>query len=442
MPVPKRFVLVGTGGRCAMFLDALAGTYADQAVLVGLCDISRTRMNYWTARLQADHGLEPVPCYHADDFDKMIAETRPDTVIVTTMDSTHHIYIIRAMELGCDVVVEKPMTIDEEKAQLILDAQARTGRNVRVTFNYRYMPTFTKVRELVRDGVIGQPLLVDFMWTLNTSHGADYFRRWHREKDKSGGLLVHKATHHFDLVNFIVQSTPRTVLAMGDLKFYGKENAARRGETYNYSRYTGQLEAKNDPFALFIDEEGSSAKGIYHDAEKDSGYIRDRNVFGENITAEDTMGVLCQYENGVQLHYSLVAYSPWEGYRLAITGTKGRIELDERHGAHVIMGQSDEELTEAQSQGKQQKLTVFPMFKPSYEVEIPKAEGGHGGGDKIILDQIFAANPQPDPFDRSASHIDGAASILLGIAANRSIEAGGQPIDVASLVNFPEPAAV
>ena len=51
------------------------------------------------------------------------------------------------------------------------------------------------------DGLVGRPLLVDFSWVLDTSHGADYFRRWHREKQNSGGLLVHKSTHHFDLVN-------------------------------------------------------------------------------------------------------------------------------------------------------------------------------------------------------------------------------------------------
>ena len=66
---------------------------------------------------------------------------------------------------------------------------------------------------------------------LDTSHGADYFRRWHREKDKSGGLLVHKSTHHFDLVNWWLASSPKTVFAMGGLRFYGRENAEGRGVT-------------------------------------------------------------------------------------------------------------------------------------------------------------------------------------------------------------------
>lgn len=75
-----------------------------------------------------------------------------------------------------------------------------------------------------------------FEWLLNTEHGADYFRRWHRDKRNSGGLLVHKSTHHFDLVNFWLNSEPETVYAQGDLRFYGKANAEERGVTEFYNR--------------------------------------------------------------------------------------------------------------------------------------------------------------------------------------------------------------
>src|SRR5207244_1617086 len=115
---------------------------------------------------------------------RMVAETKPDAIIVTTMDSAHHLYIRRGMELGCDVITEKPMTIDVEKLDIIYDAIQRTGKSLRVTFNYRYAAAFTRFRQLILEGVVGQPRLIDFAWILDTSHGADYFRRWHREKDK------------------------------------------------------------------------------------------------------------------------------------------------------------------------------------------------------------------------------------------------------------------
>lgn len=440
MPNPKtRYAIVGTGGRAGMFIMAILGEYAAYSELVGLCDLSQTRMDWYNRQIQERTGHDPIPTYLAQDFDRMIQETKPDVVIVTTMDATHHIYICRAMELGCDAITEKPMTIDDEKARQIFETIERTGRSLRVTFNYRYAPIATKVRELVMQGVVGRPLHVDFSWVLDTRHGADYFRRWHREKDKSGGLLVHKATHHFDLVNWWIASHPKRVFALGDLLFYGRENAERRGEHYDYERYTGVPEAEKDPFALRLDE-NEVLKGLYLDAEADSGYLRDRNVFGENISAEDTMCVTARYGNGALLSYSLIAYSPWEGYRCAITGDRGRIEVElvEAVGRTFVAGQ-EETLAEAEQPledfgGKH--IWVFPMHGKPYQVEIPEGVGGHGGGDRVMLEQIFHPNPPADPFNRAASHIDGAASILLGIAANKSIDTG-LPVEVDDLLPLP-----
>ena len=435
----KRYALVGTGGRAKMFVDALASTYCEHNELVALCDLSQTRMDWYNDLLAETHDHPAVPTYQADAFDQMVAETKPDTVIVTTMDSTHHEYIIRAMELGCDAISEKPMTIDAQKAQAIFAAIERTGRKLRVTFNYRYAPISTKVRELIMQGVIGRPLHVNFQWVLDTFHGADYFRRWHREKDKSGGLLVHKATHHFDLVNWWLQSYPAEVYAMGGLFFYGRENAEQRGERYAYNRYTNEAAARKDPFALRLDM-NPTLKALYLEAEKDTNYLRDRNVFGDNISAEDTMSVTARYENGVLLTYSLIAYSPWEGYRIAITGDKGRLEVElvEQVGKQFVAGEEETLRADPEAEAKfcGKHIWVFPMFGSPYEVDIPEGKGGHGGGDAVMLEQIFADNSPADPFARAASHIDGAASILLGIAANESI-AQDRPIRVRDLLTLP-----
>ena len=425
----KRYAIVGTGSRASMFIDAITTTYSDTAQLVGFCDLSQTRMNWYNARL----GESSVPSYHADDFDRMVEETKPDTVIVTTIDAYHHVYIVRAMELSCDVISEKPMTIDIEKMRAIYDAIEQTGKSLRVTFNYRYAPAYTRFRELIMEGVVGKPLAVDFSWVLDTSHGADYFRRWHREKKNSGGLLVHKATHHFDLVNWWVDSYPAQVFAMGDLLFYGKENAEARGESYAYDRYTGVDEAKDDPFALHLNEK-QAFQGLYLDAEAETGYKRDQNVFGEPITAEDTMNVTARYQNGVLLSYSLIAYAPWEGLRVAVTGTKGRVEMDIVE--NVTHLKSDASAGASKGAFKGTRIHAFPMFGADYEVEVPIGEGGHGGADPVMLEQIFSPNPPDDPYNRAASHIDGAASILVGISANLSIETG-QLIHVDDLFKLP-----
>lgn len=443
MTARTRYALVGTGGRAKMFIDAILGPYREHAELVGLCDLSQVRMDWHNRKLTARYGVAPRPTYRvtSDDaraFDRMLSETRPDTVIVTSMDCTHHTYIARAMDLGCDVISEKPMTIDLEKLRAIFDAIARTGKRLTVTFNYRYGPGATKLRELVMQGAVGRPLQVDFSWVLDVRHGADYFRRWHREKDKSGGLLVHKATHHFDLVNWWIDSYPAQVFAMGELKFYGRANAEARGARYAYARYTGAPEAAGDPFALDLSAD-ETLRGLYLDAEAETGYLRDRNVFGDNITIEDTMHLMARYRNGVMLSYSLIAYCPWEGYRVAITGDAGRVELDVNEGGAVfIAGQEEARRLEAvNAMIKGERITVYPQWGTPFDAPIPSAEGGHGGADPVMLEHIFSPNPPPDPFNRAASHIDGAASILMGISANRSL-ATGALVNVADLFQLPD----
>ena len=423
-----RYAVVGTGGRCVTFIDPLVTQYQKFGELVGLCDVNQGRLDWHNARLTGELKSKAVPTYLAADFDKMIKETKPDVVIVTTVDAYHDIYVIRAMELGCDAVTEKPMTIDDVKCRAIFDAIKRTGKKLRVTFNYRWAPGPTLVRRLLQDGAIGEILSVDMEYLLNTSHGADYFRRWHREKDKSGGLMLHKSTHHFDLVNWWINAVPETVFGYGRLAFYGRQNAEKRGETVKYDRYTGN-DTTGDPFALKLDE-NKGLRGLYLDPEKYDGYQRDRNVFGDNITAEDTMSLIVKYRTGPVLTYSLNAFLPREGMQIAFNGTKGRLEYEEHHGSHIIGGQSAEQL--AKEMHWEQRCVLLPMFGTPRVVPIPKAEGGHGGSDPLLAEQIFSPEAPKEVDGRNAGHEQGAASILIGAAANQCFKSG-MPVKVKDL---------
>ncbi|CAM2979702.1 Gfo/Idh/MocA family oxidoreductase [Rariglobus hedericola] len=430
----QRYALVGTGGRAPMFLDPIADTYRDSCELVGLCDISATRLAWHQQRLALAYGTTPPPAYAAADFDRMIAEQKPDTVIVCTPDYTHHEYIVRALDAGCDVISEKPLTTSADNYTAISDAVRRSGRTVRTTFNYRWGIGATTVRRLIAEGAIGKVKHVDFEYMLNTSHGADYFRRWHSYKKYSGGLLVHKSTHHFDLVNWWIDAIPDTVFAMGDLVFYGKDNAVARGQEAltAYPRYTGEPKAAGDPFRFDLQRD-PTLKALYLDAEADSGYLRDQNVFREGIDIEDTMSVMVRYRTGAMLSYSLNAFCPCEGFRVSITGDAGRIEYVEEHASHIITGDRDIKI---ESHGDEPtRLTLHPLFEAPRRVPIPKVDAPHGGGDPLIQEQIFSAHPPADPFRRGAGHEQGAASLLIGAAANRAL-ATGQPVRIADIAEL------
>lgn len=266
---------------------------------------------------------------------------------------------------------------------------------------------------------------------LNTSHGADYFRRWHRDKRNSGGLLVHKSTHHFDLVNFWLQSRPETVYATGDLAFYGRENAENRGVTSFYTRAHGSAAAASDPFALHL-ESNPNLKAMYLDAEHEDAYYRDQSVFGDGISIEDTMSVLVKYRSGASMTYSLTAYAPWEGFRVSINGTGGRLEVEVVENSYVNSG------GEQALEGSLERRTILlrPLFERPREIELGESVGAHGGGDTVLLNDLFG-EPETDEYLRAASHVDGAASILTGIAANRSI-ATGQVVKVDDILRVPE----
>lgn len=425
----RRYAIVGVGSRARMFYEAIAGRYADRSALVAICDTNQTRMNVVNSALTDRFGMEAVPTYGASRFGEMLEAHDPDTVIVTSIDRTHDDYIVGALERGCDVITEKPMTIDADRCQRIVDAAEASDGRVRVTFNYRYAPHHTAVRELVSDGAIGEVNSVHFEWLLDTSHGADYFRRWHRDKRNSGGLLVHKSTHHFDLVNFWLDAKPELVFAMGDLRFYGRENAEKRGEFAPWFRTTGVPAAAASPFSLDL-ASSPALKALYLDAEKDDGYYRDLNVFGDGISIEDTMSVLVRYSNKATMTYSLTAYAPWEGFNVALNGSRGRIELQVAENSYVNAGGKSED----EGAVGWRRLTVHPHHAKPYDVDLPDAAGSHGGGDTVMLDELFGGAESAGP-RRSADHRDGAMSILTGIAANRSI-AEGRPIKIADLVRF------
>lgn len=404
----KRVAIVGTGGRAlGMWSKEVRDDYSDKVEFVGLCDINPGRVEYFKK-------ASGFICPTFIDFEKMMREVKPDTLIVTTVDATHHEYIIRGMELGANIITEKPMTTDEKKCEAILEAEKKTGKKVTVTFNYRYSPHRAKIYELLRSGAIGDLTAVDFHWYLDTSHGADYFRRWHRLKEKGGTLWVHKATHHFDLLNWWIESDPSEVFATGALEFYGKNNSFR----YTHCRPCPH----KDKCKFYYDITKNKANmELYVNNEKHDGYLRDGCVWKEDINIYDKMAATIKYENGVHVSYSLTTYSPYEGYRIAFNGTKGRMDVWIEESNPIEEKSYDE-------------IVVTKNFGTREFIRVPQGTSGHGGGDKLLKDKIFGGVTE-DPLNQAASVRDGALSILVGIAARNSCETH-QPVKIGDLTSI------
>ena len=427
----RKYVNVGVGSRSRMYLTAITKTFAAGNELVAVCDTNPgrldTALNFIKPNLAAS-GVKAPKKYLATDFDKMLKETKPDCVIVTCPDGFHHEYIVRSLDAGCDVLTEKPLTTTPEKAQQIVDACKRNNKHLRVLFNYRYSPPRTQVKDLLMSGAIGDVMSVDFHWLLNTLHGADYFRRWHSNKDISGGLMIHKATHHFDLVNWWLGSEPEIVQAYGKREFYTPKMAQRMGLQSHHERCLTCPEKNKCTFYLDIAAD-QNFKDLYLDNEKYDGYFRDRCVFRPEISIEDTMNVIVKYKTGATLSYSLNAFNAWEGYMIAFNGTKGRLEHRIVEGGATSAG-----ATNYQGEESDAVLTrIIPLRGKPQVIEPWTGAGGHGGGDNVMLTEVFGT-ADPDKYKRAADERAGLYSCLIGASANKSFISGGA-VKIADLVN-------
>ena len=218
-----KLALVGTGSRGTFNWGVpVIEAYSDIVEMVALCDINPKRM----AAAKKAIGVN-LKMFEAKDFDLMICETKPDVVIVTTTDCFHEKYIVRALELGCDVISEKPIAITAEQCQRIADTENSTGKKVYVGFNVRHENESIEMKKILLSGELGKIISVDYQECLNTLHGADYYRRWHSKKKFAGSLLIHKASHQFDQMNWLLDAEPEDVQAIGKLAFYGHNNSYR-----------------------------------------------------------------------------------------------------------------------------------------------------------------------------------------------------------------------
>jgi len=402
----RRYAIVGTGVRgIGMWGAPLVARYADVLEFVGLCDVN-------PLRVEVGRRAIGVECPTFTNLEEMLDRAKPDLLTVTTVDATHVDCIEEALARGVDVLTEKPMVTDEEQCRRVLAAERGSGRNIVVTFNYRYAPKHQKIKEILLSGEIGTVTSVDFSWYLDVHHGADYFRRWHRLRERSGSLWVHKATHHFDLVNWWLDADPVEVSALGSLRHYGSRGPFRHSNCRpcpHKERCAFHWDITKSPELV----------SLYVDCEKADGYLRDGCVFREDVNIPDTMNAIVRYSNGVSMSYSVNTFMPIEGYRVAFNGTKGRLEIRdyERQSWDVPA---------------EPEMFVMANFGERRKVELEEAKGGHGGGDDVLRDLVFRGIDVPD-YMRLPGSRAGAMSCLTGIAARKSMDEA-RPVRIAELV--------
>lgn len=416
----KRYALVGTGARgMTSFAQPLMNDFPDTAELVGLYDPNPLRL------ASAAKMLTPSPPTFTD-FRQMLSQTDADAVVITGRDCTHAEYVVQTLRAGKRAISEKPLCTTAEQCRDILAAEKESTATCLVTHNVRYGAAEERIKRIIQSGRLGDIRFIQFEETLDRCHGADYFRRWHRRKENSGGLMVHKASHHFDFLNWLADSLPKRLIAHGGLRFYGS-NGPFRSRRCKDCPHAGECEFHADLFQRDLYRE------LYLQAESADGYLRDGCVFDESIDIEDQAAVMIEYESGLEVSYTLLAYSPQEIQRIVIEGQLGRLEYFSCANTGFALG--GQRLPGVEELARE-SLRLYIPGEGVEELDIHRAEGGHGGADPLLRQDFFARDWNREPTDQMASVQEAVQAVLVGAAANESIRTG-QPVDIQALLEAP-----
>lgn len=404
---------VAGGTDSALGYGGSADDFSQSADLVAVVEIDQARARAFLEKIVPAQHLE-IPVFAPEQFDLMVEQARPDTVIVTGPDNTHVGYILAALSADLDVISEKPLVSTAADAARVLEAERASRGTVRVTHNLRYTSRHREIQRRLRAGEIGRLLHVSMDYHVDIRHGASYFLRWNRERARSGGLTIHKGTHHLDLISWWVGSAPTTVYAVGGRDFYGPDSPHRPRGASSPAEVRAQdpYYAAQQGSGTFHDDAAEARHGLFdlpYDVQYPAG--RDLTLYDEEIDIEDHVSSLVTFANGATAAYSVNFSSPWEGYRATLIGTHGQLEL--------FVGRTPD----GETLPGDGMVVQRPLFSPATQIEIPAVEGGHDGADPMMRRDLFSDDGEEDAeLGLRATALDGARAVAAGEAIWRSIE--------------------
>ncbi len=378
------------------FASALKTRFAANYSIAALMDTDAGKMRGFARKA----GIT-VPMY--TDFDRMCDEISPDLILVGTADVFHADYIIRALDRKIAVVSEKPLCINFEQCRAILDAKQRNPEVFAVTsHNSRYRPVARTVKKMLEQGVIGRVISAEYRETLDRVHGKSYFRRWNSRRKFSNGLELHKSSHHFDKLNYLLNSYAVEVTASGVLLNYGA-NAPHSYEGKNC--HSCQHRDVCPDFFQFDAELFNSEI-----------YAPDQCIWSPEIDIEDNFSAGIRFANGVYVNYSLCAAADYEGEVIQLQGESGRLEA-----VQLAFSNRQDDLHSIQAVPLE-NIRIYRCGSAQPE-DFPVEHVGlgfHGGADYTLFTDLFSENPPPS----LPTLEDGILAVSTGAAAVQSIRTG------------------
>jgi len=408
----ERFIIVGTGNRGIFFAKSLMAwpdkglpEFAERAQLVAMVDRNLSRAQACKNELLRRPVGGDLLLFR--DPEEAILATKPHWAIVTVPDHAHAEVCMRILRLGVNVLVEKPLATSVWECRQILDEARGAGREVRVAHNYRHMRWVLRTERLIRAGRIGRILSVEAGEILGNKHGSDYFHRWHGDFHNSGGMLMQKACHHFDLINWILRDRPVCVAAMGSRALYNARPDLDHAERCDDCKLKASC-----AYAMDLNKWDGIYRRMYRGAEHEDGYIRDKCVFSDAHTIYDNYHLNVQFAKGVLGSYTLSNFGPREYVFANFTGTDGCIEA-----GHDTF-----------SEKEQVRLVANDGKVESFLEADEGGMDGHGGADTRMVGAFLGIRGKDmEPGDLSTAE-EATQAVMGADLGNRSLAKGGVPV--------------
>jgi Predicted dehydrogenases and related proteins len=348
------------------------------SVVTAVCDLSER------SRREAAEAFPDAIV--TDDLDALLA-SGVDAVMVLTPDDQHARVAVRALDAGVAVFCEKPLSTSIEDCDAILGAAHRSGSRLYVGHNMRHMPVITLMRDLVRQGRIGQ---VKAVWCRHfVGNGGDfYFKDWHADRSKSVGLLLQKGAHDIDVIHWLAGGYSARVQAIGALSVYGD----------------------------IADRRDRSGERMWDWYSLDNWPPTAQEGLNPVVDVEDISQVNMVLDNGALASYQQCHFTPdyWRNY--TVIGTEGRIEnMGDGSGSEV-------RLWNRRHSGSAPADETFV---------VPEAQGGHGGADALLIDEFVRF--VRDGGATATSPVAARQAVAAGIRATDSLRGDGRALEVPPL---------
>ena len=408
---PVTAITLGAGNRGTVYGN-FAATFPGQLDIIGVAEPRPFRNN----RYAKQHNIADAARF--DTWERVFERPKfADAVIISTPDNLHYGPCIKALQMGYDVLLEKPIAPTEKECRDILALAKKTGRIVAVCHVLRYAPYFVQMKKLLAEGAIGEIISVQHFEPIEHTHMAHSYVRgnWHNSKETTPIILA-KSCHDLDIIKWVLDKQSKQIVAMGDLKWFKKENApggsterctdgCKVERSCPYSAIKEYYDRRSRLSVLDLPEDKSLHSETIMERLKTTNY--GRCVYRMNNDQPDHYITSIRFADNVTAAFSMEAFTSYAGRRTRLMGSMGD-----------MVGDMTELVVTDFRTGKSVKLV------PKYEDVQEYKNSGHGGGDWLLAKDFVQAVSQQNTALLTSTIDASIESHIMGFMAEESRKNG------------------